>query len=251
MQGHGGILSRAGAAHAAEAVVADQHGGPQAPADLAAGAGLRAGASRKSFAAAALAREGFEGGERLVPGPEAALVGGAREFGEAAALGELAADRLAAEFAPDVGEVLEQHRVGHAPELVHFQARRRERCVPRAEAARERARAEGAVLGIERQGHAPPAGGARDAAQVPDQRVVGDVAVPEAHEFYHGGRHPHFIKSVGRIANYGRYRRYNVGRSGLSIPAPRRRARPAGCAPDKMRPSRDAFAGFPSFNFRQ
>ena len=212
MQGHGGILRRAGAAHAAEAVVADQHGGAQAPADLAARLGLRSGARRERIAVVSFAREYLEGAERLVLGPEAPLVGGAGELREAAALGELAADRLAAELAPDVGQVLEQHRVGHAPQLVHLQAGRSKRRVPRAEAARQRARAEGAVLGIERQGHALSSGRARHAAQVPDQFAVGDVAEPEAHEFYPMGRHPHFIKSVARIANYGRYWRYSAGR---------------------------------------
>src|SRR5476649_1742800 len=73
MEGHGGILRRAGAAHAAEAIVADQDRGAQAPVDVARRAGRCPGAPGKSIAAAAFADEGFEGAQRAVPGAEAPL----------------------------------------------------------------------------------------------------------------------------------------------------------------------------------
>ena len=202
VQGHGGVFRRAGAAHAAEATIADQDRGAQAPADLARGAGRWLRPLGKIDATATLVHESLEGTQRAVPGAEAALVGGAGEPGEAAALGELAPGRLAAELAPHIGEVLQQHGVRHVPMLRHPEARRAQRCVPRAEAARQRARAESAVRGIELGRHTAPAGRARDAAQVPDQRAVGNVAVLEAHEFYRTGQLPFYRASRANRASW-------------------------------------------------
>jgi hypothetical protein len=205
MQGHRGVLRRTGAAHAAKAIIADQDSGAQAPADVTRRPGYGLGPPWKSVAPVALAGEDLEGAQCGVPRPEAPFIGRAGKLREAAALGELAPCRLPAELAPDVGEVLEQRGVGHLPELRHRQAGCAKCCIPRAEAACERARSEGAVLGIEDRGHAAPAGLARDTAQVPDQLAVGNVAVLEPHEFYHRGRHPQFLRDDGQIANYGRY----------------------------------------------
>src|SRR5476649_1486508 len=110
MQRHAGILARPRAAHPAEAIVADQHGGAQAPVDrpfaaARAGVTLSVFADRERASAPAAGDEAGEGAQALVPGAEPLLVGRERET-RAVGRGHLPPGRLASERAPDEAEVL-------------------------------------------------------------------------------------------------------------------------------------------------
>src|SRR5689334_18210943 len=114
MQRDGGVLGRAGAAHAAETVVADEDGRPQSPVDS---AGLPAFVDPGRFLlrrgctprpAASAADEGGESLKRLVPGAESPLVCRRGEARQPIPLDQLIGDRLSPELAPDLGKILEQ-----------------------------------------------------------------------------------------------------------------------------------------------
>lgn len=194
MQGHGGILGRAGAAHAAKAIVADQDGRPQAPVDCPVRPASDGDAALVPpwhvVDVASPIDEGREGTKRLVPAPEAFLVGRMGEARDAFALVQCATGRLAAELPPDIGEILEQHPVRHFPEMRDRQAGCFEGGVPRTEATRHCAGAELPLFGVEVTRDPAVAACARHATQIGDQLRVRNVPAPEADlEMERGERH--------------------------------------------------------------
>jgi len=175
MQSHGRILGRTGAAHAAGAVVPEQDGGAQAPADpprpglRPAPTRLLAGALPGRLAAIDVGVEGLQG---LVPGAEAPEVRGRRIARQSRLPDQLRAERLPAELAPDLGKVLEQIGLGDPVGLANRQAGGRQRPVPRAEAADQRLGGEAAMPVVDRGSGRKLAGLPGDAPQVLQQHLA-------------------------------------------------------------------------------
>jgi len=189
MQPHACVGRRAGAAHAAQAVVPDQNFGPQTKA----GAAPRTPGLWPDWegdgAQSSRAGDGPERDESPAPRAEAVGVSEAREFGDAVVLGQLGKGRLATELLPHVGKVLHQLGRRHAPAAHRAEARGHDRRVPRPEAGNHRIPAEGAVTAIERAADQTADAEARDAAQIAQQCALGSVAVREVDDFRRRSAH--------------------------------------------------------------
>lgn len=184
MQGNGRILSRAGAAHVADAVVADQDGCAQTPADLARRPRLSLEVALclwllRLVLVLGIVLEGTrEGEQRFVPASKPRLVGCGGIARYSLAFYEVSTDRLASQFAPDVREVLEQLCVRQAAIDVDAQAGGLEGGSPGAESVRDGAGRVFTVPAVEGEGQCAVIG-MRHPAHVGQQLVGGWAPVPQ------------------------------------------------------------------------
>ena len=126
VQSDGRVFRRTGAAHAAEAVVADQDGGAQAPVQTLRRAGRNNSAARSLGTRVDALGEIREGQQRLVPGTEALLIRAQGVTRQAMTLVEVAGRGLSSKCSPDVGDIGEQVGLGNVPEMIDREAGRRE-----------------------------------------------------------------------------------------------------------------------------
>jgi len=177
MQGDACVLGRARPAHAADAVVADQHGRAQAPGDRSAGGVASASVAQRGPLCRRLAAIDVvvEGEQRLVPRSEAPVVGRRRVERPCGLPCQVRAHGLPAELAPEAREIVEQVGVGNLAGLAHGQPGGLQRPVPRAEALAQCLCRERAVRRVSRRAGRVTAGLPRDPLQVAQQDLPRDV----------------------------------------------------------------------------